>query len=558
MASAIRNRFQKIKDGAIAKTKPSGWILPQQKSSLGDEGTWTNIDMDVTPLERRTWTAFTMAGFWFSDALNAQSWEAPATILAVGLTYREAIVCIIFGSLCCTVPLVLNGILGARLHVPFPVAMRSSFGWYFARFAVIVRMTTALFWHAIQTYTGSTAMTQMIRAIWPSFLNIPNHIPASVGITTQQMVSHLIFWSIQFPILLTPPHKLQWFFVFKFVVVSITCIAVVIAMCKKAGGSGDIWKQEYKVDGAMRSWLILSSLSSITGGWATMATNIPDFTRYLKREQGVYWQVLFLPLIQLCLGLFGIISTSAAKVVYGQYIWDPLALAAEWEGPSGRAGAFFVGFAWVIAQIGTNLSANVISCANDMTSLFPKYINIRRGVIIATVTAAWIMVPWKIIHSAASLLSFMSGLGIFLAPIAAIMGADYWIVKRQHVDVPALYKARGRYRYNEAGTNWRAVVAFLISVVPNIPGMAAQVNPSLTKGVGGAEYVYDMFYIWGFTSAFVSYSLLSRFFPEQSTLIEATIPGEPAFEEISASEEKADGSEGGDEKTAVKTADYEV
>ncbi|PMD25844.1 hypothetical protein NA56DRAFT_564357 [Hyaloscypha hepaticicola] len=419
-------------------------------------------------------------------------------------------------------------------------------------------MTTALFWHAIQTYTGSTAMTQMIRAIWPSFLNIPNHIPESVGITTQQMVSHLIFWSIQFPILLTPPHKLQWFFVFKFVVVSITCIAVVIAMCKKAGGSGDIWKQEYKVDGAMRSWLILSSLSSITGGWATMATNIPDFTRYLKREQGVYWQVLFLPLIQLCLGLFGIISTSAAKVVYGQYIWDPLALAAEWEGPSGRAGAFFVGFAWVIAQIGTNLSANVISCANDMTSLFPKYINIRRGVIIATVTAAWIMVPWKIIHSAASLLSFMSGLGIFLAPIAAIMGADYWIVKRQHVDVPALYKARGRYRYNEAGTNWRAVVAFLISVVPNIPGMAAQVNPSLTKGVGGAEYVYDMFYIWGFTSAFVSYSLLSRFFPEQSTLIEATIPGEPAFEEISASEEKADGSEGGDEKTAVKTADYEV
>jgi NCS1 family nucleobase:cation symporter-1 len=43
--------------------------------------------MDVTPLERRTWTALTMAGFWFSDALNAQSWEAPSSILAVGLTW---------------------------------------------------------------------------------------------------------------------------------------------------------------------------------------------------------------------------------------------------------------------------------------------------------------------------------------------------------------------------------------------------------------------------------------------------------------------------------------
>src|SRR6266536_864624 len=160
-----------------------------------------------------------------------------------------------------------------------------------------------------------------------------------------------------------------------------------------------------------------------------MATNIPDFTRYLKKEQGVYWQVPFLPLIQLMLGLFGIISTSASKVVYGEYIWDPLALAAKWDGPSGRCGAFFVGFCGVIAQIGTNLSANVISCSNDMTSLFPKYINIRRGVIITTITAGWIMVPWKIIHSAASLLSFMSGLGIFLAPIAAIIAADYWVVK---------------------------------------------------------------------------------------------------------------------------------
>lgn len=208
-----------------------------------------------------------------------------------------------------------------------------------------------------------------------------------------------------------------------------------------------------------------------------MATNIPDFTRYLKKEQGVYWQVPFLPLIQLMLGLFGIISTSASKVVYGEYIWDPLALAAKWDGPSGRCGAFFVGFCWVIAQIGTNLSANVISCSNDMTSLFPKYINIRRGVIITTVTAGWIMVPWKIIHSASSLLSFMSGLGIFLAPIAAIIAADYWVVKSRHIDVPALYRAHGRYRYNAFGTNWRAVIAFLVSVVPNIPGMYDSRSP---------------------------------------------------------------------------------
>jgi NCS1 family nucleobase:cation symporter-1 len=478
---------------------------------------------------------------------------------------REAIYCIIFGSIVCTVPLVLNGAIGARLHVPFPIAMRSSFGWYFSRFAVVVRLITALFWHAIQTYTGSTAMTQMIRAIWPSYLDIPNHIPASVGITTQQMVSHLIFWLVQFPILLTPPHKLRWFFVFKAVVVMVSSVGVVIAMTSKAGGTGDIWSQEYKVSGRARSWLILSSMSSITGGWATMSTNIPDFTRYLKKPQGVYWQVAFLPIIQLLLGLFGIISTSASKVVYGEYIWDPLVLASKWDGPSGRAGAFFVGFTWVVAQIGTNLSANVISCANDLTNLFPKYINIRREVVLATVTAAWIMVPWKIIHSASSLLAFMSGLGIFLAPIAAIMGADYWVTKRKHIDVPSLYRAHGRYRYNAAGTNWRAVIAFLVSIVPNLPGMAASVNPSIVGKIRGAQYIYDMFYLWGFSSAFVVYITLSHFFPAEETLIPATIHEdievmngvEYLNDGVSTPIEVSTGSDG-DEKRVVRSANYTV
>jgi NCS1 family nucleobase:cation symporter-1 len=54
--------------------------------SLSDECR-TNIDMDVTPPARRIWGAWTMLGFWLSDALNAQGWQAPAAILAVGLTW---------------------------------------------------------------------------------------------------------------------------------------------------------------------------------------------------------------------------------------------------------------------------------------------------------------------------------------------------------------------------------------------------------------------------------------------------------------------------------------
>jgi len=160
------------------------------------------------------------------------------------------------------------------------------------------------------------------------------------------------------------------------------------------------------------------------------------------------------------------------------------------------------------------------------TSLFPKYINIRRGAIITTVIGGWVMVPWKIIYSAASLLAFMAALAIFLAPIAAIMAADYWVVKKKHIDVPSLYRRHGRYRY-QAGVNWRAVVAFLVSIIPNLPGMARSVNPSINVGSGG--YIYNFNYLWGFTVAFLLYSGLSYVWPAKETLVEATIHGETKY-----------------------------
>lgn len=179
------------------------------------------------------------------------------------------------GAMVDAIPLMFNGAIGAHYHIPFPIVARSSFGFYFARFAVVTRMTTALFWHAIQSWTGSTAMFQMIRAIWPSFLDIPNHLPANAGITTNEMIAHLVFFLVQFPILLTPPHKLKYFFAFKTFIVPIVSVATVIVMTKKAGGVGDIWNQEYTTSGSARSWAILNNFSSQCGGWATMATNIP-------------------------------------------------------------------------------------------------------------------------------------------------------------------------------------------------------------------------------------------------------------------------------------------
>lgn len=421
-----------------------------------------------------------------------------------------------------------NGAPGAYLRVPFPVWIRSAFGFHGAKFPVVCRMVTALFWHAIQTYTGSTALTVMLAAIWPSYLNIPNHLSPSAGITSQGLLSHFLFWSIQLPFLVIPPHKLKWFFVVKAFITITAAVGTTIAVCVQAGGSGDIWNQQPAVSGNTRSWLIVATLTAQTGSWSTVGTNISDFTRYVKNPRATFIQAIFFPLICFFIAILGIVSASAAKVLYGEYVWDPLTLASHWTSPGARAGAFYCGLAWMIAQIGVNVSANVISASNDLSSLFPKYINIRRAAVLCTIVGGWVMVPWKIVTSAESLLNFMSSLGIFLAPIIAISIADYWIIKRRRVEVSALYRPDGRYAYT-AGWNWRAVAAMIVSIGPTMPSLAKNVSPSLD--IGGASYIADLVWYYGFLSAFVVYVGLSKAWPAEDSLLsatESTIDGQDA------------------------------
>ena len=109
--------------------------------------------------------------------------------------------------------------------------------------------------------------------------------------------------------------------------------------------------------------------------------------------------------------------TSAGQVLYGEIIWDPLRLIDRWDN---RAAAFFASFSFLLATLGTNISANSLSAANDMIVLFPSYINIRRGQVICALIGGWVLCPWEILASAPRFLSFMSGYAVFLGPFAGM------------------------------------------------------------------------------------------------------------------------------------------
>lgn len=105
---------------------------------------------------------------------------------------------------------------------------------------------------------------------------------------------------------------------------------------------------------------------------------------------------------------------------------------------AGRAAAAFCAIGLIIVTLGINISANSISAANDLMAFCPKYINIRRGQLLAAFIGSWAFVPvrrntpenneeladvfqWKILASAKKFLAFLGGYTIFLGPMTSIL-----------------------------------------------------------------------------------------------------------------------------------------
>jgi NCS1 family nucleobase:cation symporter-1 len=259
--------------------------------------------------------------------------------------------------------------------------------------------------------------------------------------------------------------------------------------------------------------------------------------------------VPFLPIVFTFIAFIGVAATSAGTVKYGEVLWDPMALIAHWPNRSCR---FFAAFSFSLAALGVNISANSLSAANDLTALFPQYINIRRGQLLCAVLC-WALVPWKILASAGSFLNFMAAYAIFLGPIAAIMVCDFWIIHRGKYNTLALYQRHGIYAYT-GGCNWRAIMAFIIGVAPNMPGFIQSINPKINAGVGSRPYAFG--WLLGFTATALVYTVLEMFIaPPRETFIDRAVLPDEIYDESGVVDEGisvGSGEENVTEKTGWK------
>ena len=385
-----------------------------------------------------------------------------------------------------------------------------------AYLAMIIRGVICVIYYGVQSSLGGNAVQAMLEAIWPSFKSWHiNALPASSAITAPGILSFALFWIFSLPFLWLSIPALRWVFMVKIVLMPFFWVALFTWALTAAHGWGPLFSIPSTVEqtsGWTLGYAFCYTMTASIGGNATFAVNMPDITRYAhNRKHAWQTQIIALPVFITLTELLGTVLAASSQIIYGQVLWNPLTVVLLWNN---RAAKFFAGFLFAFANIATNVSGNSVPFANDLTGLFPAYINIRRGQLICAVLA-FAICPWLIQAKAARFLAFLNGYSVFLGPLTGILMADYFLVRRgRGLNVYNLYRPHHEPYWYTGGVNPRAIAALLIGIAPLLPGLINQVNPTATAGIGrGILSFYSMVWLDGLVIAGLSYYLLFLAFP---------------------------------------------
>ncbi|RPD56001.1 NCS1 nucleoside transporter family [Lentinus tigrinus ALCF2SS1-6] len=479
-----------------------------------------NEDLLPVPEDKRTWGYWNFIALWIADSFNINTWMIVSSMVQLGLSWWQAWICVWIGYGLVAPFIVANARPGAIFHVTFPVVARTSFGLWGSLWCVFNRGAMACIWYGVQASIGGTCVLVMLRAMWPSVNNIPNHLPESSGTNTRDFMCFFLFWLISLPAIWFPIHKIRHLFTLKAIVVPIAGITFFIWCIVKAHGVGPIIRQPSTLHGSALGWGMVSSIMSCISNMATLVTNAPDFASRARHPSAAGLpQLISVPIGFSIVSFFGVIVSSSSQAIYGEAVWSPIDLLGKFldGNPSHatRFGVWFIAASFIIAQLGTNISANSISAGCDLTALMPRFINIRRGGYVAAIVGLC-MLPWNLLKSSNSFTSYLSAYSVFLSSIAGVMITDYYVIHKGHYSVKDLYRARrdGWYWYTY-GINFRAYAAYISGILINVVGFAGATGRDVPLA---ATRIYEMSFFTGFGVSALIYYSLNLLFPVRGAL----------------------------------------
>jgi NCS1 family nucleobase:cation symporter-1 len=452
---------------------------------------------DLAPVRKndRSWNTYHIATLWMGMCIAISTWMLASSGIALGLSWWQSLLNIFLANVIILVPMQLNSHAGTKYGIPFPVFARLSFGIKGAHLASLARGIVGAMWFGVQCWLGGAALNAVLGAIIPGWMNWNGGI----------WISYLIFSLICTVVAYRGSKAIKFMESWGVPILGVLGLFLMIWGIVAVGDAGkrivDVFNMPATYEPGQFWGIFLATLTGNLGFWATMALNIPDFSRFAKSQKTqLKGQIIGLPATMLIIGFMSIFVTGCSLIVFGEMLWDPTSVIVKIGSPfASILGCLGI----VIAQVTTNVAANIVAPANGFSNLFPKKITYSLGVLIAAAISVIIM-PWRLLASPEGyIFNFLGTYAIYLGPLAGIYIADYYIVKKRRVDAYSLFVGeKGRYWYKD-GFNMAAIWVWIISVVPPTIGLLFPQNAFFKS-------LFDNGWMFGFILSMIIYPLFIK------------------------------------------------
>jgi len=443
-----------------------------------------NSDLAPTPDKNKNWGWFEIFNVWANDVQSLFGYTLAASLfLTYGLNGWAVFLAIILAGFFIMWLVNLSGKPSVKHGIPYPVFARASMGVMGANFPAMVRGIVAMFWYGAQTYFASTAVALLIKGITGS-----SGSGDFLGMNNIEWISFIFVAGFQIYLFWNGIDLIRKFLNFAGPAVYAVMILLMIMIWAKAGGgllseAGNIFSGVGSYDGGAFAAFV-AIFGTMVAYFAAVVINFGDFARFVKNEKemkkGNLWG---LPGNIVLFSFIALMVTAGTVSVFGETLTNPTEMV-ERVGNMGLT--VIAAFAFFAATIGINMVANFVPPAYDLANLIPSKINFRIGGLITAILGFIIGAFWVSTISQIGMFPFVNTLGAILAPVYGIMIVDYYVIKKQRLDVNDLLTGskNGKYYY-DGGWNKKAFIAWIIAGVFSVLTVW---HPSLSS-LGGYAWI---------------------------------------------------------------------
>ncbi|WP_309083501.1 NCS1 family nucleobase:cation symporter-1 [Chelativorans sp.] len=441
-----------------------------------------NEDLAPLPPEKRKWGWFEIFNVWSNDVQSLFGYTLAASLfLSYGLNGWAVLAAIIVAGFIVMVLVNLSGRPSVRYGIPYPVMARASMGVRGANFPAMIRGIVAIFWYGVQTYFASTAVALLINSLFgltggAEFL----------GMTAVGWLSYLLVAVFQLALFLRGIDTVARFLNWAGPLVYVVMILLMLVLWYYAGSGllaavGDIFRGTGEYEGSSVGAFV-AVVGTMVAYFAAVIINFGDFSRFVKTEaQMRKGNLIGLPGNIALFSVIALFVTAGTVVVFGETLTNPAEIVERVDSLPLTIVAAITFFA---ATVGINLVANFIPPAYDIANLSPSRISSRTGGIITAIIAFFIGALWVSLISRIGIAGFVDTLGAVLAPLYGILVVDYYLVRKQQLDIQQLFSSEpGSAYYYDSGWNTKALIAFAIAAVFSVASVWV---PALTALSGFA------------------------------------------------------------------------